>query len=252
MESKNEKGELLGNRTLQQKQNDESFKNIALQQIKDSGENWAIHSLAIMKRNALARVLYLDDLYKKILSVPGVICEFGVQWGASFSTLLNLRNLYEPYNIERLMYGFDTFEGFPSVSSKDGSANIGDYSSIDGYENTLQKILAYHESISAFQHGIMFELIKGDATKTVDTWLESNPGASIALAIFDMDLYAPTKDVLEKIMPRLTKNSVLVFDEFVHRKFPGEVQAVREVLDLMNADVSRSPFQSHCAIVRFK
>ena len=93
MESKNENGELLGNRTLQQKQNDESLKNIALQQIKDSGENWAIHSLAIMKRNALARVLYLDDLYKKILSVPGVICEFGVQWGASFSTLLNLRNL---------------------------------------------------------------------------------------------------------------------------------------------------------------
>jgi predicted O-methyltransferase YrrM len=115
----------------------------------------------------------------------------------------------------------------------------------------LHKILTYHESISAFQDRTMFELIQGDATKTVDTWLENNPGASIALAIFDMDVYAPTKDVLEKIMPRLTKNSVLVFDEFVHRKFPGEVQAVREVLDLMNADVSISEFQSHCAIVRF-
>jgi hypothetical protein len=251
MESKNEKGELLGNRSLQQKKNDESFKNTALQQIKDSGDNWAIHSLAVMKRNSLARVLYLNDLYKEILSVPGVICEFGVHWGASFSTLLNLRNLYEPYNVERMMYGFDTFEGFCSVSSKDGSANVGDYSSIDGYENTLHKILTYHESISAFQDRTMFELIKGDATKTVDTWLENNPGASIALAIFDMDVYAPTKDVLEKIMPRLTKNSVLVFDEFVHRKFPGEVQAVREVLDLMNADVSISEFQSHCAIVRF-
>ena len=47
MESKNQRGELLGNRSLQQKENDEKFKNIALQQIKDSGENWAIHSLAI-------------------------------------------------------------------------------------------------------------------------------------------------------------------------------------------------------------
>lgn len=252
MESKNEKGELIGNRTLQQKKNDERFKDIAIQQVRDSGVNWAIHSLAVMKRNALARVLYLNDLYKEILSVPGVICEFGVHWGASFATLLNLRNLYEPYSAERMIYGFDTFEGFASVSSKDGDANIGDYSSIDGYENTLQEILGYHESISAFQDRTMFELIKGDATKTIDTWLENNPGASIALAHFDMDVYEPTKDVLEKIMPRLTKNSVLVFDEFVHRKFPGEVLAVREVLDLMNVDVRKSRFQSGCAIVRFK
>lgn len=56
----------------------------------------------------------------------------------------------------------------------------------------------------------------------------------------------------KKILPRLTLNSILVFDEFCHRKFPGEVQAVREVLDLMGVDVSRSEFQSHCAILRFK
>lgn len=44
----------------------------------------------------------------------------------------------------------------------------------------------------------MFELIKGDATETIDKWLDNNPGASIALAIFDMDVYAPTKGVLQK------------------------------------------------------
>lgn len=93
MDSKNAKGELVGNRTPQQKENDAAFKKIALEQIKDSGDNWAIHSLATMKRNALSRVLYLHELYKEIISVPGVICEFGVHWGASFSTLLNLRNI---------------------------------------------------------------------------------------------------------------------------------------------------------------
>jgi hypothetical protein len=251
--SKNTKGELVGSRTAAQLQNDSNFKELALKQIRDSGENWAIHSLAVMKRNALSRVLYLNDLYREIITVPGVICEFGVQWGSSIATLLNLRNLYEPYNVERFIYGFDTFSGFASVHEKDGTAaKVGDYASIDKYEETLEEILNYHESISAFQSQRKFELLKGDATKTIDTWLEANPGATIALAIFDMDVYAPTKAVLEKIKPRLTSRSVLVFDEFTHRQFPGEVQAVREVFDMKDVEFTRSIHRSHVAIMKFK
>lgn len=250
---RNSKGELVGSRTPEQRQNDQDFKRLALKQIEDSGEHWAIHSLAVMKRNALARVLYLNDLYRDIVTVPGVICEFGVQWGASLSTLLNLRNMIEPYNVERMIYGFDTFSGFASVHEKDGAdAKVGDYASIDGYEDTLAEILDYHESISAFPNQRRFELIKGDATVTIDTWLDENPGATIALAIFDMDVYAPTKAVLEKIRPRLTSRSVLVFDEFTHRSFPGEVQAVREVFDMADVEFTRSIHQSHVAIMKFR
>jgi len=250
---RNVKGELVGSRTPAQLENDRRFKEVALKQIGDSGENWAVHSLAIMKRNALARVLYLNDLYREIVTVPGVICEFGVQWGASLSVLLNLRNMYEPYNVERFIYGFDTFAGFASVHEKDGAeAKVGDYASIDNYETTLAEILGYHESISAFQHQRKFELIKGDATQTIDTWLDQNPGATIALAIFDMDVYAPTKAVLEKIKPRLTSRSILVFDEFTHQKFPGEVQAVREVFDMRDVEFTRSIHQSHVAIMKFR
>lgn len=250
---RNSKGELVGSRTPEQGQNDQDFKRLALKQIEDSGEHWAIHSLAVMKRNALARVLYLNDLYRDIVTVPGVICEFGVQWGASLSTLLNLRNMIEPYNVERMIYGFDTFSGFASVHEKDGAdAKVGDYASVDGYEDTLAEILDYHESISAFPDQRRFELIKGDATLTIDTWLDENPGATIALAIFDMDVYAPTKAVLEKIRPRLTSRSVLVFDEFTHRSFPGEVQAVREVFDMADVEFTRSIHQSHVAIMKFR
>ena len=204
-----------------------------------------------MKRNAISRIFYFNELYERILNVPGGICEFGVHWGASFSTLLNLRNIYGPYNKERHLYGFDTFERFSGVSNKDGLAEAGDYASIHGDEKQLKDILSYHESISAFQDRKMFELKKGDAVHTVDVWLEENPGASIALAHFDMDLYAPTKTVLEKILPRFTRNSILVLDEFSQQKFPGEVMALREVIDLMDVNVTRSKYQSHCAIVTF-
>lgn len=252
MANKNSKGELVGVRTQEQHANDAAFKEIALKQIQDSGENWSLHSLAVMKRNALSRILYLDELYKEILPVPGVICEFGVHWGGSLATLLNLRNLYEPYNVERFIYGFDTFEGFATVDEKDGqAAEVGDYASKQNYEKTLSEILNYHESISAFQSRRMFELIKGDATLTIDQWLDENPGATIALAIFDMDVYKPTKEILEKILPRLTRSSVIVFDEFCHRGFPGEVIAAREVFNMMDVTVTRSQHQSHVSIMRF-
>ena len=75
---------------------------------------WNNHLAVTLKRQTLSRLLYWDQLYRQILEKPGVICEFGVQWGASLAQLINLRGIYEPYNISRLIYGFDTFEGFAS------------------------------------------------------------------------------------------------------------------------------------------
>ena len=47
-----------------------------------------------------------------------------------------------------------------------------------------------------------------------------------------MDLYHPTKAVLKKLMPRLSKGSVLVFDELNSQAFPGETQALLETLNI--------------------
>jgi hypothetical protein len=67
------------------------------------------------------------------------------------------------------------------------------------------------------------------------------------MAIFDMDVYKPTKDVLQKIIPRLTKGSLLVFDELNCQQFPGETSAVQEVLGLNNLKLHRHQHQSYCA-----
>lgn len=250
---KNDKGEFVGLRTEAQVERDRRFKELALNLIEESGENWAIHSLVVMKRNALARTLYLNDVYQRIIEVPGVICEFGVQWGASLATLSNLRALHEPYNHSRMIFGFDTFSGFASVDAKDGDGvSSGDYRSKEKYEETLEEILAYHESICPFPEQRKFELIKGDAGKTVKDWKAANPHAVISLAIFDMDLYEPTKEVLSQIRDRFVKGSVLVFDEFNCKHFPGETQAVAEVLGLNNIRPLRHPLQNYCSIVEFQ
>lgn len=249
---KNEKGEFVGHRTDAQVDRDARFKRQAMELMEHAGENWAIHGLAVMKRNALARVIYLNDLYQRILPVPGVICEFGVQWGASLATLANLRALHEPYNHSRSIFGFDTFSGFASVSAKDGAQVApGDYRSTDDHQQRLEEILAYHESICPFPEQRKFQLIPGDATQSVEVWLEENPHAVISLAIFDMDLYEPTKIVLEKVLHRFVKGSVIVFDEFNCKYFPGETQAVAQVLGLGNTRPIRHPLQPYCAIMEF-
>lgn len=209
------------------------------------GHAWHWHSLVGMKVEALSRLVYYNELYQMILDVPGVICEFGVHWGATFTQLMNLRSMYEPFNYSRTICGFDTFEGFPSVTEKDGTLfKAGDYKSTDGYLEVLREILQIHEANAPMAHIPKHELIKGDASETFSKWMDDNPHAIISMAIFDMDIYQPTKDVLEQIIPRLTKGSLLVFDELNCKHFPGETIAVREVLETHRIKLKRSPRQT--------
>jgi hypothetical protein len=54
------------------------------------------------------------------------------------------------------------------------------------------------------------------------------------MAYFDFDLFTPTKACLEKLIPRLTKGSVIVFDELNCPEFPGETLALQQILGTQN------------------
>ena len=216
------------------------------------GVQWNYHFSAFLKRQVISRLLYQDFLYQRIVNVPGVILEFGVHWGATIATLINLRGIYEPYNHSRTIYGFDTFSGFPDVDEKDGGfSKGGDYSTSEGYEEELDRILTIHESFSPIPQIKKFDLVKGDVTETLPRFLEENPHIIVSMAIFDMDIYAPTKSALQLIMPRLTKGSLLVFDELNCRHFPGETQAVQEVVGLGELRLQRVPNQPYCAFAEY-
>lgn len=213
------------------------------------GANWNQHSLVTLRRQSMSRILYLDWIYKKLVGKPGVICEFGVQWGGVLTMLSNLRGIYEPFNHQRKIFGFDTFEGFVDVTDEDGLGHKkGDYSTDIGYEEQLMEILDNIESSSPLDHIKKTFLVKGDASITIQKWLDQNPFVVIGLAIFDMDVYKPTRDVLEAIRPRLFKGSILVFDEFNGTSWPGETQAVDEVFGLSNLKFEHFPHQPNCAV----
>ncbi|MCJ2179328.1 hypothetical protein [Novosphingobium album (ex Hu et al. 2023)] len=200
--------------------------------------SWNMHeTIMFADRITLSRILYYDNLYRQILGVSGMICEFGVQFGASLSLLTNLRGIHEPHNYLRKIVGFDTFAGFTGELTEAERANgweAGDFAVPDDYLDTLTDHLATQESYSPIPDVRKFELVPGDVTETFEPWLERNPHAIIALAIFDFDVYAPTRHVLEKILSRMPKGAILAFDEINHPLFPGEAVAVQEVLGIRN------------------
>lgn len=186
-----------------------------------------------VKRQELAKVIYLNELYSKIKEVHGVIMEFGVRWGQNLVTLSNLRGIHEPYNYSRKIIGFDTFAGFDGVSSKDGAHEVikqGSFATTEGYESYLKEILSYHQSESPLAHINKFELIKGNAVNEVGQYLVNHPETIVAFAYFDFDIYEPTAKCLEAILPYMAKGGIIAFDELVDPHFPGETIAFREVL----------------------
>lgn len=194
--------------------------------------------------HVLRRMIFLSELYKLILPVHGAIMELGVRYGRDLATFDGLRTVYEPLNYGRKIIGFDTFTGFPSVHDKDGDyglVEVGGLHTGDEYDAYLTDVLATREQMAPYEHMRKFEIVRGDATETVPRYLEEHPETIVALAYFDFDIYEPTKVCLEALKDRLTKGSVLAFDELNCADFPGETLAVKEVLGLSTYAIRRLP-----------
>jgi len=198
-----------------------------------------------LSRQNLSQLLFVNEIYQQLLDVHGVIMEFGVRWGRNMALYESLRGIYEPFNHNRKIIGFDTFEGFPSVNEKDGKSDIievGAYNVTDNYEQYLAGILDYHEQESPISHIKKYELVKGDAVTSIQQYLERNPQTIVAFAYFDFDIYEPTVACLNAIKDRLTKGSIIGFDELNHKDYPGETLALKEVLGLGRYHIRHSKF----------
>jgi hypothetical protein len=210
-----------------------------------SDEDLLVNLSMYMRSGSLAKLLFLNEMYQKIIDLPGVICEFGVWMGASTVAFENLRAVYEPYNCQRRVIAFDTFAGYVGIGQSDIRSDIiseGVYTVSEGYEKYLAELLDYHEKENVMAHVKKHTLVKGDASITCPEFLNKNPEVLVAMAYFDMALYEPTLKCLEAIKPRLIKGSVLVFDELCHHDYPGETRAVVEILGTQNYQIKRSKF----------
>ena len=179
--------------------------------------------------NSIQRLLVRYELIKMVQDIPGAIIELGVCSGNGLMTLIHSHNVLQPTYQYREFYGFDTFEGFPSVNINDISDvkwEKGDFCN-DSYER-LQNIINIHNNFYYLPTKV--KLIKGDATLTIPEFLQEHKHVIVALLYLDFDLYEPTKKALQHFLPRMAKGSIIAFDELNYKSFPGETIAALEEL----------------------
>lgn len=202
----------------------------------------------------LAKLLYVDELYRAVRDIPGDIFELGVWWGANISLLCNLRTVHEPYNRARKVVGFDTFTGYPTPSVEDpATAHLaeGTYAVGEDYLDHLTRVLAAHEQEGPSPGTRKFELVRGRIEETLPRYLSDHRASFVALAYVDLQTYDGTRAALEAIKPRLLPGSVLAMDELTYDDYAGEAQAFREVFGQRGYTIRQSRYLPDRAIVTF-
>jgi len=199
-------------------------------------------------RQHLTTFLAKYELFKKILDVEGAIIEGGVYSGGGLMTWSQLSSIFEPINYTRKIIGFDTFSGFPGMSSQDKKAKSKDAHkgglALNSFED-LQKSIQLYDHNRFINDIPKVELVKGDVTKTIPKFLKENPHTVISLLYLDFDIYKPTKIALEHFVERIPKGGIVAFDEFNNKNWVGETVAVLETLGIRNLKLKRFPFNSY-------
>jgi len=125
-------------------------------------------------------------------SKVGLILEFGVFTGTSLRLWGN--------NLEQTVYGFDSFEGLEET--------------FGGFDSSTKFLRRGRKPIRIGRNS---QLVIGRVEKTLEPFLANQPlgdEGQVLFCHFDMDVYEPTKFVLDKILDRFRPGTLLLFDEF--------------------------------------
>lgn len=201
-----------------------------------------------VRRQNITRFLALYEIFKRILHVKGSIVECGVWHGFGILSWVKLSAILEPVNLTRRIYGFDTFVGFPLLSDEDRAVASRQVQSGDLFADSYDEIMglvSIHDSTRFLGHIPKVKLIKGDATKTIPLFIKEHPHLLISLLFLDFDLYEPTKTAIENFLPRMTKGSVIAFDELDNPLWPGETLALLETVGSNQLKIQRLPFDPY-------
>lgn len=205
------------------------------------------------KRQEITRFLARIDLFKKIIKIQGSIVECGVYSGNGVFTWSLLSCIYEPIGgVLRKVIGFDTFDGFPSVSSKDTKSGKLNWKKGDLRQKTFSEL---NQAKNIFDQNRFLsqmnkiELIKGDFLKTGPKYVKDNPHLIISLLYLDFDLYEPTKKALETFLPRMSKGSIIAFDEINHSLWPGETLALLEKFNLNKKKIKKYDYEPNMSYI---
>ncbi len=167
----------------------------------------------------LSKLLDHYDVFNQIKNIKGDILEFGVFKGSSLVRFLSFMHLI---NSNKRIHAFDVFGKFPKQDRDDDVNFIKRFEKASGDGISKEDLLFFLKK--KFNDVSNLNLIKGDIVKTLPKFIKKNPNKKFSLINLDVDVYEPTKVILENIYNKLSPNGVIIFDDYNSVK--GETDAV--------------------------
>ena len=137
----------------------------------------------------------------------GLYLEFGVHVGKSINHISKIKP-------DKIIYGFDSFEGLPETW-------ITDYEAGHFKMETLPTVNAN------------VRLVKGYFEDTLPTFVEEQGDFDVAFINIDCDLYSSTKTIFKNLKGHISSGTIICFDDFFN--YPNwqehEYKAFKEFLD---------------------
>ena len=171
---------------------------------------YILNMLKDLKGTSLVESLNIIESVILTLDIPGDVCEFGVAQGKTSKIISYLIK-----DTKKKIYLYDSFKGLPEPTSKDTLKddifNLGNMQSYKGkMSHNENKVINELKSIQFDLNRV--EINKGFFNqKNIDLFKFPN---SISFAYIDFDFYQPTLDVLNEIQNKLSKNSIIIIDDY--------------------------------------
>ena len=163
-----------------------------------------------LKGTSLAEGINIIDSVLNSIQVEGDVCEFGVAQGKTTKLISYLIK-----DTKKKIYLYDSFMGLPAPSKedvlKDDIFNLKKMSLYEGkMSHSEKKVLSELNSINFDEKRII--LNKGFFNQKNKDLFEYPE--KISFAYIDFDFYLPTKDVLNVIETKLSKDSTIIIDDY--------------------------------------
>lgn len=192
------------------------------------------HYNVFTQRRDIVQTLAYYDLFSLIKEKPGSIVEAGVFMGNGLFTWAKLMETFCPGDRGRLVYGFDNFKGYNKKYS------LNEKKSIDYIERNVGKfkidakfvsrMIELHNNDNLIPGVERVKLYAGDLSKTIPEFLKSEEGVRISLLLIDLNLYYPTKLILNRLYDLVIPGGIIALRGYGVRPWEGESKAVDEFL----------------------
>jgi hypothetical protein len=193
-----------------------------------SFQNFALFS----SHNKVERYLVVYDLIKRSLCAEGDVIEFGI-WNGNNTVFIS--KILSILKSDKKVFGIDHFKGLDVEDFTDFDKE----EFIDRWKGNYEQL---QDVIKFFELDNM-SIINTHVKETND---HLDKDQKFSFVYIDVDLYLPTMQILDIIKDRLTKGSIICFDEGNNKNFPGEKKAREEFLNKYPSEFEVEYLECEC------